>query len=478
MGTKIHQSSFQDNDFYLFHDLVTKETNTLKKWVKENKLSNGLRKEVGVELEGWLLDEKFQPIHSNLKFIKAIKDQHLVPEVAKSTLEINSDHYWLENRIFSLLYENLQKYIQACYQKADKENKKFIYIGALPAALPENFSCHELTNEHRYYAIDSRMSELRHGDSIHFAIISNNGNEKLILHSPSIAIGGVISALHIHLQVGLKESARYYNTAQIIAAPMLAIAANSLCLLGQPLWSETRVPFFEQLFHIDKVPGKSHTTRAFFGHHYLKESLLELFIENKQCHGAILPYIDLSHEDLFHLQLHNGTIYRWNRPVLGFNQDGQPHFRIEHRFLSAGPTILDMCANVALFIGIVHFFSQQEIPLEAQLEFKKAKYNFYQAAKYGLNCQLHWVNNKIIDASELLLNILLPFAHEGLHQLEIHPEDIKLYLTIIEERIRTLRTASDWQRLFLNKHNSDVKWLTKTYIELQRLGLPVHEWPI
>ena len=42
---------------------------------------------------------------------------------------------------------------------------------------------------------------------------------------------------------------------------------------------------------------------------------------------------------LAELRLHNGTIYRWNRPVYDVVDD-VPHLRVENRVLGAGPTVL------------------------------------------------------------------------------------------------------------------------------------------
>ena len=43
----------------------------------------------------------------------------------------------------------------------------------------------------------------------------------------------------------------------------------------------------------------------------------------------------------------DGTIWRWTRPLVGFEADGRPHLRIEHRVVPAGPSVLDSVANAA-----------------------------------------------------------------------------------------------------------------------------------
>jgi hypothetical protein len=52
------------------------------------------------------------------------------------------------------------------------------------------------------------------------------------------------------------------------------------------------------------------------------------------------------------LRLHNGTVWRWNRPCYGVN-DGVAHLRIEHRSMPSGPSIIDEMANAAFFYGLI-----------------------------------------------------------------------------------------------------------------------------
>ncbi|KTD61700.1 hypothetical protein [Legionella spiritensis] len=476
MGTAIVNRIFRKADYHAFYNVLRDETNLLKKWVKEKNMSERT-KEVGLELEGWLLDENMSPSQSNLQFIRDYKDYHLVFEITKSCLEINSDRYPLDSHVFSRHEASLNEYIGKCIANAGEQHKNFIYVGALPTAQTTSFSKKFLTKAARYHAIDKSMVNLRDGNPICFDI--QGEQDRFIKRIHSVAIGGAIAALQIHLRIGLSESARCYNTAQIIAAPLVALCCNSPCLLGQRLWSESRIPFLEQLFQMKNKYNNQWTTRAFFGRGYLKQSMLELFIENETFHESLLPEINsASREQMLNLRLHNGTIYRWNRPVLGFDESGGPHFRIENRMLSSGPTVVDMCANMAFYIGLIQFFSNRAVPLESEVAFKTARRNFYLAARHGLAAKLNWVDNKTCNAGELLLNTLLPAAWQGLTQLDINQSEIGFYLSILEARVRTLRTGSYWQNLFLEKNNNDVVHLTQTYVELQKKGFPVHEWPI
>jgi hypothetical protein len=72
---------------------------------------------------------------------------------------------------------------------------------------------------------------------------------------------------------------------------------------------------------------------------------------------------------LAELRMHNGTIYRWNRPVYDVYR-GKPHLRVENRVLPAGPTVLDVLANGAFYYGLLRTLYQQERPVWSQMSFK------------------------------------------------------------------------------------------------------------
>jgi hypothetical protein len=183
-----------------------------------------------------------------------------------------------------------------------------------------------------------------------------------------------------------------------------------------------------------------------------------------------------SPERLSHLRLHNGTIWRWNRPLIGFGPDGVPHVRIEHRVMAAGPSIPDMIANAALFYGAVHALARRETPPARILTFADSRRNFYRAARNGLLGELTWLGGGPVSVYDLLLQELLPLARRGLESLEIDRADIDAYLGIIEARVRSGCTGARWQRAYVARHRCDLETLTAAYLEQQNSGRPVHEW--
>jgi gamma-glutamyl:cysteine ligase YbdK (ATP-grasp superfamily) len=289
------------------------------------------------------------------------------------------------------------------------------------------------------------------------------------------------TSFQLHLKIHPTLAARAYNAAIILSAPMVAASANSPYLFGHDLWDETRVPLFEQSVSVGGLAGASQgpLRRVSFGSGFVRESLYECFIENQQHYPVMLPmkYHD-GVEQMSHLRLHNGTIWRWNRPLIGFDYDGTPHLRIEHRVVPGGPSIVDVIANAALFFGLMQPLLRQDRPPEQQLDFATARDNFYAAAHHGLGANLTWLDGRRGSAQALLTDELVPMARQGLEMLEIDRNDIDRYLGIIAARVARGQTGTAWQRAWVARHGNDMAAMTNTYRRHQESGLPVHEWPI
>jgi gamma-glutamyl:cysteine ligase YbdK (ATP-grasp superfamily) len=181
-------------------------------------------------------------------------------------------------------------------------------------------------------------------------------------------------------------------------------------------------------------------------------------------------------EQMAHLRLHNGTIWRWNRPLIGFDYDGLPHLRIEQRVVPSGPTIVDMIANAALYFGLMQALMEQNDPPEQVLPFATARDNFYAAAQHGLAAQVSWSGGRRGSLQALLQEQLLPLARHGLQQLEIDPVDIERYLGVIEARVRSAQTGTAWLRAAAARCAGDPATIAAAYFRRQQAGRPVHEW--
>ena len=68
-------------------------------------------------------------------------------------------------------------------------------------------------------------------------------------------------------------------------------------------------------------------------------------------------------------------------------------------------------------------------------------------------------------------------ARAGLEDLGVAAGAIDRYLNVIEQRIASGRNGAAWQLAHYQRHG-DLFRLTADYLEHQRSGMPVHEWPV
>jgi gamma-glutamyl:cysteine ligase YbdK (ATP-grasp superfamily) len=327
-----------------------------------------------------------------------------------------------------------------------------------------------MSSSRRYRALNEQVLRLRQGNPIRLEV---EGRERLKTEHFDVMLEAGATSFQLHLQVPLCEAVRFYNAAMILSAPLVALSANSPLLFGKILWDETRIPLFEQA--IDVGGGKF--SRVTFGSGYADRTLEECFVENRAHYPIMLPLaMDEISEHLAHLRLHNGTIWRWNRALIGFDGPGEPHLRVEQRVPPAGPTTVDMAANMAFYYGLVEALATSAVPPETRLLFATARANFYLAARYGLDAELVWLDQQPVTVRDLILRQLLPLARQGLAQLDVAGDVAERLLGIIELRTASGQNGAVWQRRFIERHGRDMALLTREYRDRQRAGDPVHDW--
>jgi hypothetical protein len=231
---------------------------------------------------------------------------------------------------------------------------------------------------------------------------------------------------------------------------------------------------------------------VWFGERWIT-SIFDLFEENVRYFPALLPVVE--DEDpmavleaggaphLQELRLHNGTIYRWNRPIYQVVGD-RPHLRVENRVLPAGPTIVDTLANAAFYYGLVKVLVEDERPIWTQMSFSAAEENFHAGARDGIEARVYWPGLGEVPAAELILRRLLPLARQGLERCAVDAADADRLLEIVERRCVQLTNGAAWQsaafhRLYERHDRSDaLREMTVRYREHMHSNEPVHTWPL
>ena len=274
------------------------------------------------------------------------------------------------------------------------------------------------------------------------------------------------------------------------------MAGNSPTFLGHRLWEETRIALFKQ--SVDDRPGhglRRRPARAALGTGWVRGGPLELFTESIRLHQPLLPVPGHpgpiagaggpQPPPLDELRLHQGTVWRWNRPIYDPASGG--HLRIEMRALPAGPTMIDMLANAAFLIGLSLWLARQDQQWTYALPFERADHSFYRAAQHGLSARLSWPAGhrdqmRTLPAAKLVAE-LVPAARQGLLQAGVTAAEADALLEIISARAATGQTGAAWQRATLTaaeRHNDRRRALAimlDCYLQCAGTGLPVHTWP-
>jgi hypothetical protein len=471
MGQEIESCDFSDHDFNRFNSHLKCETTLLSELLNNNQFSNK-GSVVGFEIEALLVSLSGAPVPINKTFLNKLNHPLVVHELAAFNVEINSKPIELNKNALTTMETELQNIWGKCCEVGNELSIEMMMTGILPSLQEHQLTLENMSKLNRYKALNNQVLNLRHGKPLELDI---SGIDSIKTTHQDVMLESACSSLQLHLQVPYDLAAQFYNASIMLSAPIVAATANSPYLFGNDLWDETRIPLFEQAVEL----GNEDYRRVTFGSDYIKESMFECYQENLDHYPVLVP-INKPEDvnQLNHLRFHNGTIWRWNRPLIGFNQDGTPHFRIEHRVIPSGPTIIDSIANAAFYFGLVHELAETVDALVEELSFQAAKNNFYNCAKQGLSATIDWPARGKIPVRNLLLESLIPAARNGLKKLEISGDDIDKYLSIIEQRIETQQNGTNWQRKWVNKHGREMRRLTHEYLIRQNSDAPVHEWTI
>jgi predicted transcriptional regulator len=439
----------QKNRKDFVHHLLN-DIEALEYMIKNDLFENGIQR-VGVEQELCIVDKDYRPSTNALEILNKINDIHYTTELALFNLEINLDPCELKDTCFSDIEKQLIALLEKGYKvAAETDNNKIILTGILPTLRKKDLIFKNVTPFKRYKTLNKVLKKIR-GDDFKLHIL---GIDELILKHESILFEACNTSFQVHLQVSPEDIIDKYNWSQAIAGPMLSIMTNSPILLGKELWSETRIALFQQSIDLRNVShiSREQKPRVSFGNSWVKDSILELFTDDISRYPPIVfsKFEENSIESvkkgimpkLKALNLHNGTLYKWNRLCYGVHEN-TAHLRIENRYIPSGPSVKDEIANALLWVGVMQGMPKKYQKIWKKMSFYDARGNFINAARTGINTYFNWFD-KGISAKKLLENILIPMAKEGLLKSKINESEINYYLGIIQKRIDTSTTGSKW----------------------------------
>lgn len=471
---------------------LLKDVQALEYMLENDMFDKGITR-IGAEQEMVLVDKKdFRAAPMAMEALELLKDcEWCETEIAKFNLETNLDPRVLEGSCFSdLEKENREKLVEI-EKRIQQLGLNIVLTGILPTFVKSDLDIENLTPKKRYKALVEAINEQLNGRKYELKI---KGIDELRIKHDSPLIEACNTSFQVHLQIEPDDFVKMYNIAQSITGPVLAIAANSPLVFGKKLWHESRIAMFQQ--SIDTRSSHNHirdkSPRVSFGKTWLKDSIMEIYREDISRFRVLLSAdIDEDSIELLKkgkipklraLQVHNSTVYRWNRPCYGVSDNGKPHLRIENRVFGAGPTVKDEIANAVFWIGLMLGMSEKYDDITKELSFEDVHDNFEKAARFGIDTTFSWIKDKKVSATDLILNELAPLARKGLASKGVDKKDIDAYISIIEERAKLHMNGARWiLRSYMKlkgKASQDevLSTITHCMVENQKTSKPLHEW--
>ncbi|MEV4432615.1 glutamate-cysteine ligase family protein [Streptomyces sp. NPDC049555] len=495
MGEKVVAVGFDLADRRRHRDKLRRCLDGLGRLLEEKRFDRP-RNLMGLEIELNLAGSDGMPSMVNAEVLERIASGDFQTELGQFNLEVNIVPHRLSGRVLDQLAEELRTGLSYADRRAREVDSGIVMIGILPTLTDEHLVHGNLSAGDRYVLLNDQVVAAR-GEEFTIDIA---GVERLTCTARSIAPEAACTSVQLHLQVTPGRFAAVWNAAQAVAAVQIAVGANSPFLFGRELWRESRPPLFVQSTDTrpPELQAQGVRPRTWFGERWIS-SAYELFEENVRFFPPLLPIC--GDEDplrvldeggipaLQELTLHNGTVYRWNRPVYGI-ADGVPHLRVENRVLPAGPTVPDVIANAAFYYGLIRALAEEPRPVWTRMPFAVAADNFDVACRHGIEADLRWPRAgrggapARVAAVRLVLDELLPLAAAGLDAWGVEPADRDHYLGIIEGRCRRRINGASWQAATYHRarergldREQALAATTREYCELMRTGDPVHTWP-
>ncbi|MFL6079466.1 MAG: glutamate--cysteine ligase [Ornithinibacter sp.] len=492
MGAEVQAQSYSREERQRYREKVRQNLDVFERMLNTSSFEFD-RPMTGLEIELNLVDTDMQPHFHNATVLHAIADESYQTELAQYNIELNVPPRPLPGDSALELEGELRDSLNAADRAAREVGSKIVAIGILPTIMPEHYEGEWISRNNRYTALNDSIFVAR-GEDIYLDIEGPTG-ERVATYCDSIAPESACTSVQLHLQVAPNEFAAHWNAAQALSAPQVALAANSPFFFGKRLHAETRIELFKQATDTRPIELKNQGVRprVFFGERWIT-SIFDLFEENVRYFPALLPVCEAEDPlealeggdtpSLAELRLHNGTVYRWNRPIYDVVR-GQPHLRVENRLLPSGPTVVDICANAAFYFGLVRALVAEERPLWSRMSFSAAEENFHAAAREGIDARVYWPGVGEAPLSELVLRRLLPAAHEGLTRAGVASADRDRLLGVIERRCVTMQNGATWQaaafhRLYERGRDraEALRRMTVLYREHMHANEPVHDWPL
>ena len=473
MGSEISKKEFSAEDFKVFEKVLDVEVEYVKSLFEKGSAIFSNRYRIGYELEACILTQGNKPNPINKQILDDSSVAYFTNELAKYDLEINGNVFDLDAQTVQKLDDDILLLWKQAQTSAQKFDAKLGLFGVLPSLEFEHFNQEIYQSEmRRYTLVSKRMRELR-DDSVK---VSFHGKDKISLQKDDVMLEALGTSLQVHFQIPFDKAVSYYHAALLASVVLVGFGANSPLVLGKRGWHESRIAIFEQSVDVRDKQQRAHhrEKRVYFAHGYI-ESFLELFEQNKNFKIIFADVKNKPIEDLYHFNLHNGTIWRWVRPIIDKDKDSKQTLRLELRTLPSGPTIIDTEVNIWFFLGLIEGLVYSHVDI-TNIPFETLKNDFYSVAKSGLEGEFHEpLNGTKVPLKEWITSEGIKLTQKGLESFGIN--DAEKYLHIVTQRVSNGQNGASWQLQHFEKYN-DIPKLMEDYMKNFEKNIPVHTWSL
>jgi gamma-glutamyl:cysteine ligase YbdK (ATP-grasp superfamily) len=488
MGRDIEEREYSAKDYEKFNRTIHDQVDILKDIIKQPNFGKETLC-IGAELEIYLMDKNSNVNPVNKELLALLDDDQFQTELNKFNLELNLSPVEASGRPFSEITKEMLTKFNYLWTTAEKIDTRPLAVGILPTLKQENLTNNNMSELGRYRTLARELLRQR-GEPFHIKI---DGEESVDFTTSEVCVEGANTSFQVHLMTEPDKFVDTFNAAQLTLPMALGVSANSGMLLEKCLWDETRVVLFKQSIdnRMADASGWRQPSRVTFGHGWVRKSGWELFSETVNLYQPIFPEVFQTEEksgrdlpELAELNLHMGTTWPWNRAV--YSNKGNGHLRMEFRALPAGPTALDMTANAAFSIGMAVGLQDKIDEYISRIPFRFAEYNFYRAAKNGLDATVLWPQNYQNKPVEVpirnVIDDMLQIANDGLSKMNVELTERDKFLNIIHRRLSKNINGARWTketvrhlRKTMSNEQACAEMLDRYFVN-QMSGQPVSEW--
>lgn len=473
----------------VFTRAVLNDLRALEMMIEQDLIESGTSR-IGAEQEMFIIDKDYGPKCAAQSMLTEINDSRFTNEIAQFNIEANLSPQQFQGNCLRLMEEETKEIFSLAKQYAKRYSADVVLAGILPTLRQMDLTLENMTPADRYYELNNRLKALKGSD---FKLNIRGVDELSVTHD-NFLLEALNTSFQVHFQVSGDNFVNLYNLSQIITAPVLASAVNSGLIHHYRLWHESRIAVFQNSVDTrsDIHQERGNHPRVHFGNEWI-HNVVDVFREDISHFPVVLT---TEFEDdpvgmveqgimpaLKALMLHNGTVYRWNRPCYGV-KDNVPHLRIENRVLPAGPSIIDEISNAAFYFGLMNGMSQKYSDIANCMRFTDARNNFLQTCRIGLSAEYIWLDGNSIGARDLIEKELLPVSEAGLKAADIDPADIQRYLNVIESRVNYGQTGASWAIQSITEMDEEihqdekVRCIVAEMVKQQEDDCPIHTWPL